>query len=149
MDFAGETRFNTEREFNGYFRKAFDVKHSLPALFIDAYPDPEDEAEIRANINEVVQLRKITEALPPFPLEDAEVIFLVGFFYHKTLDGSRSVQARNRLYSCTIFLGKDCCKKSFWSTLVFFRDIDAIFSLIWAKAYELTLYINTTLFHFW
>ena len=73
MDFAGETRFNREREFNGYFRKAFDVKHSLPALFIDAYPDPEDEPEIRANINEVVQLREITESLPPFPLEDAEV----------------------------------------------------------------------------
>ena len=80
LDFVGETRFNREREFNGYFRKAFDVKHSLPALFIDAYPDPEDEPEIRANINEVVQLRKITESLPPFPLEDAEVNILGHFF---------------------------------------------------------------------
>ena len=73
MDFAGETKDSREREFNGYFREKFGIKHSLPALFIDAYPDEEDETEFRANIDEVVQLRKIAEKLPPFPLEDAEV----------------------------------------------------------------------------
>ena len=45
-------------------------------VFIDAYPDKEDEVEFKANVQEVVQLRKIIEKLPPFPLEDTEVIFL-------------------------------------------------------------------------
>ena len=71
----GESRHSREQEFNGYFREQFGIKHKLPALFIDAYPDVEDEAEIIANINEVVELRRIIEKLPLFPLEDAEVIF--------------------------------------------------------------------------
>ena len=51
---VGESKHSREREFNGYFREKFGIKHKLPALFIDAYPDEEDEAEIRANINEVI-----------------------------------------------------------------------------------------------
>ena len=71
--FAGETKHSRKQEFNGYFQDNFGIKRPLPARFIDAYPDEEDQAEMRANVDEVVQLRKITENLNPFPLEDAEV----------------------------------------------------------------------------
>ena len=73
---VGESKHSREEEFNSYFREKFGIKRRLSALFIDAYPDKEDEVELRANIDEVVQLRIIIEKLPPFPLEDAEVTFL-------------------------------------------------------------------------
>ena len=78
--FAGDTKDVKEREFNCYFRKAFDLKHSLPAVFIDAYPDPEDETEMKANEQEVRNLIKLTHAMYPYYLHDIEVkiVFLGG-----------------------------------------------------------------------
>ncbi len=69
----GETRAIRQAEFNKYFQKAFNPKHILPALFFDAYPDLEDEGEAQATIDEVKELVQLTEAMQPFPLEDAEV----------------------------------------------------------------------------
>ena len=70
---TGETRESRQQEFNKYFKNAFSIRQELPALFFDAYPDMEDQEELRANLEEVKKLVELTENLPPFPLEDAEV----------------------------------------------------------------------------
>ena len=70
---SGESRANREREFNGYFRQQFHIRHSLPAVFIDNYPDDEDFEEHEATMSELRALKSYAEKMEEFKCEDAQV----------------------------------------------------------------------------
>ncbi len=58
---------------NKYFRQKFSVKHPIPALFFNAYPDEEDPEDMKGNVEEIRKLWEYTNNFQPFPLEDIEV----------------------------------------------------------------------------
>ena len=59
---AGETEEKKTSDINSYFKETFDTSHSVPTLFLDNYPDLNDNRQERKlrNIKEVLHSLTIT-----------------------------------------------------------------------------------------
>ena len=58
---------------NRFLKEQYDIPHTIPAVFLDNFPDWEDPTEKERTNKELQTLKDLASAIPPFSCQDAEV----------------------------------------------------------------------------
>ena len=70
---TGITKETKEEEVNGFLKEQYDISHTIPAVFLDNFPDWEDPTGTERTNKELQTLKELASAMPPFSCQDAEV----------------------------------------------------------------------------
>ena len=60
---------------NRFLKEEYDISNTIPAVFLDNFPDWEDPTEKEMTNKELQTLKDLTSAMEPFSCQDAEVIY--------------------------------------------------------------------------
>ena len=58
---------------NRFLKEEYDISHTIPAVFLDNFPDYEDPTEKQMTNQELQTLKDLASAMPSFACQDAEV----------------------------------------------------------------------------
>ena len=72
---SGLTKEKKQEDVNGFLEEQYDILHTIPAVFLDNFPDWEDPTEKEMTNKELQTLKDLASAMPPFSCQDAEVNF--------------------------------------------------------------------------
>ena len=73
---TGLTKENKQEDVNRFLKEKYDISHTIPAVFLDNFPDWEDPTEKEMTNKELETLKDLASAMPLFSCEDAEVNIL-------------------------------------------------------------------------
>ena len=67
------TKEKKQEDVNRFLKEQYDISHTIPAVFLDNFPDWEDLTEKEMTNKELQTLKDLASAMPPFSCQDAEV----------------------------------------------------------------------------
>ena len=69
----GITQEKKQEEVNDFLKETYQISDTIPAVFLDNFPDWEDPTEEEMTNKELQTLKDLTSAMSPFSCQDAEV----------------------------------------------------------------------------
>ena len=70
---TGITKEMKQEEVNGFLKEEYDISDTIPAVFLDNFPDWEDLTEKEMTNKELQMLKDLASGMPSFSCQDAEV----------------------------------------------------------------------------
>ena len=70
---TGITKEMKQEEVNTFLKEKHEISDNIPAVFLDNFPDWEDQTEKEMTNKELQTLKDLAYAMPPFSCQDAEV----------------------------------------------------------------------------
>ena len=71
---TGITKEMKQEEVNRFLKEEYEISDTIPAVFLDNFPDWEDPTEKEMTNQELQTLKDLASIMPPFSCEDAAVL---------------------------------------------------------------------------